>query len=120
MKALAEARGGGKRTARATGAKASAQASGARGNGVAESFEHDDEEDEQVLRRFGEPDAQASAVPPSVHDALREPGHPLAPPVRRDFERRLARDFSQVRVHTGDRAAASAEAVGAAAYTVGR
>lgn len=36
------------------------------------------------------------------------------------MEGRFGHDFSDVRVHTGERAAASAESVGALAYTVGR
>lgn len=48
-----------------------------------------------------------------------EGGQPLAPHVRADMEAGLGADFSDVRIHTGERAAASAEAVGAAAYTVG-
>ena len=36
------------------------------------------------------------------------------------MEPRFGRDFSHVRVHTGTRAAASADAVNALAYTVGR
>lgn len=46
-------------------------------------------------------------------------GQPLAPDLRADMEAGLGADFSDVRIHTGERAAASAAAVGAAAYTVG-
>jgi hypothetical protein len=46
-------------------------------------------------------------------------GHPLAPGVRDDMERRLSADFSDVRIHTDPRAAESAEMVSAEAYTVG-
>lgn len=46
-------------------------------------------------------------------------GQPLTPDVRADMEAGLGADFSGVRIHTDKRAAASAEAVGAAAYTVG-
>jgi hypothetical protein len=60
------------------------------------------------------------AIPPVVHEVLRSPGRPLGPAARAFFEPRFGQDFSGVRVHTDPRAAASAEAVGALAYTVGR
>jgi Domain of unknown function (DUF4157) len=46
-------------------------------------------------------------------------GQAIEPSVRQVFERRLGHDFSDVRVHTDSDAAASAQAVRAAAYTVG-
>jgi len=52
-------------------------------------------------------------------DALRGPGAPLDPRTRDLMETRLGTDFSHVRVHTDERAAASACAVNALAYTVG-
>jgi hypothetical protein len=58
-------------------------------------------------------------VPPIVSDVLRSPGQPLDPGTRAFFEPRFGHDFSRVRVHTGPRAAASAAAVDATAYTVG-
>ncbi len=62
----------------------------------------------------------ASTAPPIVHEVLRSPGRPLEPAVRSFFEPRFGHDFSDVRLHMDGRAAASARAVGAAAYTVGR
>lgn len=47
-------------------------------------------------------------------------GNPLPESVRCFFEPRFGYDFSQVRIHTDARAAESARAVNAAAYTVGR
>ena len=47
-------------------------------------------------------------------------GHPLLAQLRGFFEPRFGRDFSQVRVHSGRQAAASAEAIQARAYTRGR
>jgi Domain of unknown function (DUF4157) len=58
-------------------------------------------------------------APPIVHDVLGRAGQPLDAPVRALLEPRFGRDFSGVRVHTDARAAASARAVGALAYTVG-
>ena len=58
-------------------------------------------------------------APPVVHQVLRNPGAPLDPGARSLMEDRLGVDFSHVRVHTDTRAAASAQAVGAFAYTHG-
>jgi hypothetical protein len=54
-----------------------------------------------------------------VECALAAPGRPLDSPVRARTEERFQRDFSLVQVHSGDAAARSARALGAAAYTVG-
>ncbi|MDO8586985.1 MAG: DUF4157 domain-containing protein [Armatimonadota bacterium] len=59
-------------------------------------------------------------VPPIVHEVLRSPGEPLGPGIRGFMEERFAHDFGDVRVHTDAKAAESARAVGALAYTVGR
>jgi len=61
-----------------------------------------------------------SDVPPIVHDVLVAPGQPLDAATRADLEPRLGQDFSRVRVHADGVAAASARAVDARAYTVGR
>jgi len=66
--------------------------------------------------------AQANATmtaPPIVHSVLRSPGQPLDATTRAYFEPRFGRDLSTVRVHADGRAADSAAAVGAMAYTVG-
>ncbi|MFJ9777604.1 DUF4157 domain-containing protein [Kitasatospora sp. NPDC101157] len=54
-----------------------------------------------------------------VHQVLRTAGQPLDATTRRDMESRLGADFSDVRLHTGSRARASAAEVGARAYTSG-
>jgi hypothetical protein len=54
-----------------------------------------------------------------VLDVVSGGGRPLDEPVRADMEGRLGADFSDVRVHTDDRAHASAQSVSAHAYTVG-
>ncbi len=59
-------------------------------------------------------------APPIVHDVLRAPGHPLDAATRAFMEPRFGQDFSGVRVHTDAQAAASARAVHAHAYTVGK
>ncbi|MFI9429039.1 DUF4157 domain-containing protein [Streptomyces achromogenes] len=55
----------------------------------------------------------------AVHDVLRAPGAPLDAPLRQEMEFRLGADFSDVRLHTGSAARASAAEVGARAYTSG-
>ena len=60
-----------------------------------------------------------SNAPPIVHDVLRSPGSPLDSQVRGEMEQRFGFDFRQVRIHSDARAAASASAVNAQAYTVG-
>ncbi|MEM9219971.1 MAG: DUF4157 domain-containing protein [Cyanobacteria bacterium P01_F01_bin.150] len=57
---------------------------------------------------------------PIVHRAVNLPGRPLEPNDRRFFERGFGQDFSQVRIHTGDLASASASFLHAQAYTVGQ
>lgn len=59
-------------------------------------------------------------VPPIIHEVLRSPGQPLDPTTRAFMEPRFGRDFSHVRMHTNAKAAESARAVNALAYTVGR
>ena len=56
----------------------------------------------------------------TVHEVLRSPGQPLDPATRAFMESRFGHNFADVRVHTDERAGASAEAVAAHAYTVGR
>ena len=66
------------------------------------------------------PEPRSHGVAPQVvRDVLRSHGRPLEPGVRSEMEDRLGHDFSRVRVHTDARAAQSARAVHADAYTVG-
>jgi hypothetical protein len=80
---------------------------------------HCEEEAEATLQRSAAGPHAGGAVPAIVHDVLGSPGRPLDPSARAFMEPRFARDFSQVRVHTGSKAAASADAINAQAYTVG-
>src|SRR5271157_4589128 len=59
------------------------------------------------------------AIPPIVDEVLRSPGQPLDAGTRAFMEPRFGHDFSKVRVHTDAKAAESAQAVQAHAYTVG-
>jgi hypothetical protein len=60
-----------------------------------------------------------SVAPPIVDEVLSSSGRPLDRAVRDDLEPRFGCDFSQVRIHADARAAESARAVHALAYTVG-
>jgi len=61
-----------------------------------------------------------TSIPPIVHEILSSSGQPLNTGTRAFMEPRFGHDFSQVRVHTDAKAAESARAVNALAYTVGR
>ena len=102
-----------------------------------EGFEDPVKEEEPVIRRMPQreeedetvPSVQtkstAAAAPPvsptvtSNINAIRGGGEPLPPSVRAHFEPQFGADFGQVRVHKDARAAASAEAMNAKAYTTG-
>ncbi|MFG2432044.1 DUF4157 domain-containing protein [Streptomyces sp. NPDC048590] len=67
----------------------------------------------------GHPQAGPAVQRSSVHAVLRSPGAPLDEDTRTEMESRLGADFSDVRLHTGSAAKASAAEVGARAYTSG-
>jgi hypothetical protein len=69
--------------------------------------------------RFSAVSDGAAHVPDSVPAVVREPGRALDESTRRHMQARLGHDFGSVRVHSDDRAGASARAVEAVAYTVG-
>jgi Domain of unknown function (DUF4157) len=81
-------------------------------------------EKQQTIQRrpahVGDPKGATAAVPSIVHETLRSPGQPLDAATRAFMEPRFGHDFSQVRVHTDTKAAESAQAVNALAYTVGQ
>jgi len=72
------------------------------------------------LQRLAHNPASSPAIPPGVQEALAAAGRPLDAAARAFMEPRFGRDFSGVRVHADARAAQSARALGAQAYTVGR
>ena len=75
----------------------------------------------QRATRDSESDAQnTGGAPAIVHDVLRSTGQPLDAQTRAFMEPRFGHDFSRVRVHIDARAAESAQAVNALAYTLGR
>jgi outer membrane protein OmpA-like peptidoglycan-associated protein len=72
------------------------------------------------MQRRSSGQSEPSVVPPVVHEVLNSLGQPLDTGTRAFFEPRFGSDFSAVRVHTDAKAAESARAVNALAYTVGR
>ena len=90
---------------------------------VDDPLEHEaDRVAEHVMRMPAPADRVVSAMP-TVH--IRMPsqlggGKPLAEPEKTFFKSRLHHDFRNVRVHTNARAAESARAINAAAYTIGQ
>lgn len=73
-----------------------------------------------TLQRSATQRDHPGTAPPIVHEVLRSPGQLLDVATRAYMESRFGQDFGNVRVHTGAQAAASAQAVDAQAYTVGR
>jgi hypothetical protein len=71
-------------------------------------------------KHTGSNDVGQIAVPPIVHEVLSSPGQPLDPAARDFIEPRFGQDFSRIQVHTDAKAAESAQAIDAAAYTVGQ
>ena len=58
-------------------------------------------------------------IPSAAREVAASPGHPLDNGTRDRMERQFDHDFSGVRVHHDSKAAASADAVRASAYTIG-
>lgn len=64
-------------------------------------------------------DREQATAPAIVEEVLSLPGDPLDTTTRSFMESRFGHDFGAVRIHTGQNAAESAQAVQARAYTVG-
>ena len=82
----------------------------------------EEEEEEEMLQAKSREDA-TSEVPNDLEsqiNAIRSGGRSLAESERAYFEPRFGVDFSRVRVHTDTRAADSARAVNARAFTMGQ
>jgi Domain of unknown function (DUF4157) len=86
----------------------------------------EEEEEEMLQRKTGDrvssvdSNQESSEVSPIVDEVLNSPGQPLDPETRTFMESSFEQDFTQVRVHTDDKAARSAQVVNALAYTVGQ
>ena len=72
-----------------------------------------------TLRRSAALDEDLESVPPAVQETFNSSGRPLDSSTRQFMESRFGEDFGQVQVHTDGKAAQSADAVNARAYTVG-
>jgi hypothetical protein len=82
----------------------------------------DEEEEEETLQAKEAPSLDPTVTPElltRIH-SLQGGGQPLPEATRAFMEPRFGHDFSRVRVHTDARAAESARAVNALAYTFGR
>jgi hypothetical protein len=73
----------------------------------------------QAVQRKATGPAHTDHAPPIVHEVLNSSGKPLDQSIRNQFEPRFGYDFSRVRLHTDVRAAQSARAIDALAYTSG-
>jgi len=74
-----------------------------------------------VVQRSAVAGGQAApTLPPAVHETLRAPGQPLDPTTRAFMEPRFGQSFGYLRVHNDGKAAESARAINALAYTVGQ
>jgi hypothetical protein len=62
---------------------------------------------------------ESPGMPPIVQEVLGSAGQPMDAQTRAFFEPRFGHDFGKVRIHSDGRAAESARAVNALAYTVG-
>ncbi len=82
--------------------------------------EEDNDEILQAKPAVGGESIGAQAAHPLIQNVLSSPGQPLDSAARSFMEPRFGQDFSRVRVHTDSKAAESARAVNARAYTVGR
>jgi hypothetical protein len=71
-------------------------------------------------KRIGPGEAALAQAPAMVAEALHSTGQPLDAKTRDFFEPRFGFDLARVRVHTGEKAEQSADAINAAAYTAGR
>jgi hypothetical protein len=107
---------------------------------VNDPLEHEADRVADQVMRMPTSDVSAAAAPPQVsrkcaaceeeeqsptvhaavvNELLQSSGKPLDSSTRAFFDPRFGRDFSQVRVHVDERAARSAQSIGALAYTVG-
>jgi hypothetical protein len=77
------------------------------------------EKEEALHRQDGGGGGAPGFAPPVVHQVLASPGRPLDAAARGRMEAGFGADFGGVRVHDDARAAESARAVDAHAYTVG-
>ena len=81
--------------------------------------EDEEEEEIQTKREGGPTGGEVSAKQTAEIESIKTGGEPLHPASRNFFEQRFGHDFSNVRIHSDDRAAQSAKGIHAQAYTTG-
>ncbi|ELY98712.1 hypothetical protein C482_11560 [Natrialba chahannaoensis JCM 10990] len=89
---------------------------------VPDSFEsrsYDPEAQANIYRATKDTSTDPGEVPDSVLDVHTSPSQPLNDTIQRTLEERMDADFSNVRIHTGAKAAEAADAIDAKAFTCG-
>ena len=86
-----------------------------------ETDEFGEEEEEELIQPKSNTGAAPQVTPGIAHDihSFKGTGQPLPASERTFFEPRFGRDFSNVRVHTDNQAARTAQAINARAFTFG-
>ena len=84
-----------------------------------ETTEEPKKEKEETLQRKAASDHEVGGAPPIVDQVMQSSGRPLDPVTREFMEDRFGYEFGKVRIHHDARAAETACAVQARAYTVG-
>jgi len=79
----------------------------------------DNDDEKKIIRKTSGTTHASSEVPSIVHEVLGSSGQPLDHATRTFFEPRFGYNFGRVRIHAGSRAAESARAINALAYTAG-
>ena len=72
-----------------------------------------------IQRAMKDTGTEQDEVPDQVLDVIGSGGMPLDPGIQRSLEERMDADFSDVRIHTGGKAAEAADAIDARAFTCG-
>jgi hypothetical protein len=88
-------------------------------SGDCEACKTKEKEEQQTVQRKATAAASPAFAPSIVHEVLNSPGEPLDQATRDFFEPRFGQDLGNVRIHRHHRAAQSAQAVNASAYTLG-
>jgi len=93
----------------------------ARSDGIPTDIERQNEASKQRNVNGDREDGPAgeTGVPDVLRRVVSSPGRSMDETVQREMETKMGGDFSDVRIHTGPRAAAAADAIGARAFTVG-
>ncbi|AGB15067.1 hypothetical protein Halru_0425 [Halovivax ruber XH-70] len=80
---------------------------------------YDREDQRNIMRAIDGTGTRTDEVPDTVYDVLATGGRALDTSIQRALEDRMDADFSDVRIHTGPKAAKAADAINARAFTCG-